>query len=497
MFDDRLERREFVCAVGSVIASLAGLTEVASLKPLRGPRAPSLDKRTFNILVLGDSVMWGEGLEDNQKFSTLVQQWVQKQLPPSYGMAVRLEVFAHSGAVIAPDGNDGKPAKPSELATGAPSITKQVELARDRMHQLKIGLDQVDLVLMNGGINDVGVPNNLFSINPNISSATSAARIATLTQQVAVTPMETLLSSVVSMFPGATIVLTGYYPIVSEQTNADAMYSWVNMIGLLPPFLIAKIVFLKEWLSWLHDRWQQNCNAFDKAIRDGQKGIVAKVNTQLHATDPRIVFVTVPFAPKNCYGTDPGDTWLWTFGDQTFAGGVAEKRRRDCVADGRTGPDLQFCSEGEAAHPNITGAKKYADAIIAALTPFVPRWRAQFAPPPARTMTVRIDPMPTIVLDKEDTMRVFASDRATGAEISTGQVFLGLDGPYALGSEIRHTICRLYKAHVVGNIHIPAKIECDSRVTVKASGYADQVLMLAIPQAILDLIEPEVSPGPP
>src|SRR5437879_5500687 len=67
--------------------------------------------RPFNMIVIGDSIMWGQGLEEGDKISTGVQQWVRTQL---FGLQVKREVFAHSGAVIGPDGGDNRLPKAGE-----------------------------------------------------------------------------------------------------------------------------------------------------------------------------------------------------------------------------------------------------------------------------------------------------------------------------------------------------------------------------------------------
>lgn len=415
--DDLIERREFLGVAAAAVAGLGGLSAgglraaLAHLGRSGGPlanRDGHLDAvRPFNMIVLGDSVMWGQGLEDSQKFSTAVQQWVQAQFP---GIEIRREVFAHSGAVIGPDGGDNSapsPPKSGELPTGVPSVAKQMEMAKTWFRP-----DQVDLVLMNGGANDVGLLNTILNTDPTVSAGWDWKTnwVGNLTHKRAVERMAMLLPNVASTFSAATIVVTGYYPFVSNQTDWDPMYSWINAIGWMPAAWVLKTAFEAVWVGGLHDKWTQNCFVFDTVVRDGQQKVVDDLNRQLgagvvglrpadniptgeglpagHNYQPpashpagRIVFVTVPFAPENSYGTpNPGDTWLWTYGDQLLTtGGVAENRRRACKADGRTGKDLIFCQEASAGHPNIEGARKYAEAIIAALGRFVPQWRTRIA----------------------------------------------------------------------------------------------------------------------
>ena len=58
----------------------------------------------FRILVLGDSVMWGQGLKDEHKFSFKVRDWIcaRRHVAGRCENAddVQVHVEAHSGAVI-------------------------------------------------------------------------------------------------------------------------------------------------------------------------------------------------------------------------------------------------------------------------------------------------------------------------------------------------------------------------------------------------------------
>jgi len=50
----------------------------------------------LQMLVIGDSIMWGQGLKDDEKFSSRVRCWLQQKTDRE----VKLHVEAHSGAVI-------------------------------------------------------------------------------------------------------------------------------------------------------------------------------------------------------------------------------------------------------------------------------------------------------------------------------------------------------------------------------------------------------------
>jgi len=53
------------------------------------------------MIVFGDSIMWGQGLNDANKFSTLVSNRLATYLS-AQGISVDLHVFAHSGATVWP-----------------------------------------------------------------------------------------------------------------------------------------------------------------------------------------------------------------------------------------------------------------------------------------------------------------------------------------------------------------------------------------------------------
>src|SRR5207244_9106787 len=60
------------------------------------PQAAATSERPVTVLVLGDSISWGQGLKDEHKASYLVKSWLEQQT----GREVRQLIEAHSGAVI-------------------------------------------------------------------------------------------------------------------------------------------------------------------------------------------------------------------------------------------------------------------------------------------------------------------------------------------------------------------------------------------------------------
>src|SRR5688500_464062 len=57
---------------------------------------PPSSAAPLRMLVLGDSIMWGQGLREEEKFSSRVKCWLQEKT----NREVKVHVEAHSGAVI-------------------------------------------------------------------------------------------------------------------------------------------------------------------------------------------------------------------------------------------------------------------------------------------------------------------------------------------------------------------------------------------------------------
>ena len=83
--------------------ALAALILIAVAIPAPGQvrdPASSENKTTelepLNLLVLGDSIMWGQGLRDRDKFWWRIKNWLQDKT----GRRVQERIEAHSGAVI-------------------------------------------------------------------------------------------------------------------------------------------------------------------------------------------------------------------------------------------------------------------------------------------------------------------------------------------------------------------------------------------------------------
>src|SRR5262245_19783886 len=194
-------------------AALAALILFSFTISAQTPPAGTAAKsgKAVNLLVLGDSISWGQGLKDEHKAWYLVKKWLEQNT----GRAVHAHVEAHSGAVIGSKGELGSDPRANysldgELSRAQPTVNDQIDNA------LRSFADpaQVDLVLVDGCINDLDSRRLL-------NAANTPESIRQLAEAKCGQPVEDLLSRITTVFPSAHVVIIGYYPIITEYTAND------------------------------------------------------------------------------------------------------------------------------------------------------------------------------------------------------------------------------------------------------------------------------------
>src|SRR6185436_1706544 len=172
--------------------------------PLATPPAAN----SINMLVLGDSILWGQGLKNEHKSWYLVKSWLQE----SAGLRVRERIEAHAGAVVGSEGT----APPEtltlygEISSAWPTLHDQID---DALRAIE-DPSQVDLILVDGCINDVNARRLM-------NAANTPEGIKALAQEKCGTPVESLLVRIASSFPNSHIMVSGYFPVISEKTPRD------------------------------------------------------------------------------------------------------------------------------------------------------------------------------------------------------------------------------------------------------------------------------------
>jgi hypothetical protein len=332
-------------------------------------------RTTFNMITLGDSIMWGQGLPESMKFRNLVQNWLQAQFDSTRAVK-QWPTQAHSGAQIFVDGSEADTVTnlPGEIPSGHPSIKMQVDLTASDLIRAGIRLSDVDLVLLDGGINDVGILNILLPTN-------STGLVKQITDQNCVARMAQLLPRVMGMFTNAAIVITGYFPIASANSDLAALAALTAALGAEAGATVGGGVFggAAGFVGGAvgKDQMVNNSATWNGEAQSGLMSLVNSTNQQSMG-HPRLALAWPDFGPDNCFAAP--NSYLFNVapfnglaGDEAegLAGvhepppnsvnDVAWTRAHDCVAANRPSPK---CNDACMGHPNPLGAQAYANAII-------------------------------------------------------------------------------------------------------------------------------------
>jgi hypothetical protein len=288
------------------------------------------------MLVMGDSVTWGQGLEDGNKFYRLVFDQLSQTYP-----GLQAAMRAHSGAVIGAGINSKWPSLPGEIPVSGPTIFDQCNQYAEP--------SAVRVILMNGGINDVDLR---VLLNP----ATQASSLSDLIEQYCYRDMKLLLQTVAAKFsdPQCRIILLGYYPILSENSEQHGIPFLLKARGIPNAEVLMRSAGVSDPRDLAVRFWRES----DLCL----KAAAAEVNQTFNN---RITYILPPFEARNAlFESDP---WLWSVGmDLAAEDEVVDQRTEACIRLVPGWLDCQICRRASVGHPDPTGAIKYYEAIMSA-----------------------------------------------------------------------------------------------------------------------------------
>jgi lysophospholipase L1-like esterase len=325
-------------------------------------RAASLElvRDFFYMAVIGDSVAWGNGLDDRNKFSALVANTIEQET----GKRVIRQVYAQSGAAIVPDDEDGL--CEFNCFGEAPTVDTSITVQADLIEWPEV----MDLILLDGCINDVGVSTILFAETPD-------DELVSLTEQFCEEEMVILLQKVRSLAPQARIAVTAYFPVVSVESDLFGVRQWVLARG---EEVGKDALEIKEELV-------SKSSLFYESSLQNLAAAVGAVNA-MDESGEKILFAPVDFGASNA--TFAPDSWLWGLTAENELAEPLEIELKlfpeDQVVDFRSAlcgqwealGDVITCLYASVAHPNVAGAGAYAEAIIDRLRArgLLEEWRA-------------------------------------------------------------------------------------------------------------------------
>jgi lysophospholipase L1-like esterase len=380
-------------------------------------------KRPFRMLVLGDSVMWGQGLEDEHKFSYKLKEWICAQR--NGGSCpnkddVQIHVEAHSGALIAKPAEghqkdedrftrDVAPVRyPGEVNNEYPTVWGEVDLARRYYSDNSIPLEQVDLILVNGGINDMGAPRILA---PKILGFL-AGNINDFAKKYCEDDMKLLLDKVADTFPNARIVVPGYFPLVTLETPENLLTETIGYLFLgkkekagnkgeneeespSSPNEVALAHKPSKSLVHMANRsrdWTLASNAAlaaaVKSFNSSRAGLPVMGNKSPSpppGASARALFVPVLFADENAYAAKSALLWklipkgpdvvLECAETNTLKNLISNdelQAKRGCMCEQAGKKNDLICVRAGAFHPNVQGADLYFRSITKELARILP-----------------------------------------------------------------------------------------------------------------------------
>lgn len=353
-------RRDFLKALGAVGGTIA-------LRPdavLAARQRPSLD-----FLIVGDSLIWGQGLEEKDKFYSLTADWLRRE---AFGREknVDLKVKAHSGSTLKlhPDvaekfkkaGREETFYLHPEVNVGFPSTWKQIEVAADEYKAS--GKRGADLIMLSGGITDITVAKVLDPFGDNKD-------LPPLIERYCRDDMYDVLEHAISKHPDASIVVIGYFPMVSKASSQRRLLnSWLESMdfpgGLKP--LANNPVSRKLFFTRIRKKATERSRIFIDLSNKYFQTTIARFN-QKHPG--RAVFVRSPITEAESYEADK--TLLFRMGkDGIPEDSLALRRSAECNRSlpelkKTTGVDhpVRFCEIAGVGHPDPAGSRAYFDEI--------------------------------------------------------------------------------------------------------------------------------------
>ena len=294
------------------------------------------------MLMLGDSVMWGQGHLPFNKFYQLVCDQLQYQ--DEYRGIVPV-MRAHSGAIIGARTDQQWTAKNGEIPVPGPTIQTQCRQYDDDP-------DAVRVVLLDGGINDV-------KVSKIIDPSTTSTELRQSIQDCCYTDMLQLLGEVAAKFsnPKCRIVVTGYYQILSRRSDRTSAVKYLLTRGVADA---ARLLASTRGLSDATDNCKQFYQESDQAFTDA----VAEANK---TAGGRVAFVSSGFADSDALFQH--DSLLWGMTDLQPQDPLEDYRDEVCPNFYRDSPiDCLKCRFASVGHPNGPGAIKFYQAIMTAFS---------------------------------------------------------------------------------------------------------------------------------
>ena len=369
-------RRNFLKGLGTIsalfVASRSGMTSFAADEAV-----------PFEYLIVGDSLIWGQGLEEKDKFYTHIAEWLRSE---AFGnrREVNLKIKAHSGSTLKfhPDeaekykknGCDETYYHKPEVNVGFPSCWKQIEVAADEYREA--GKSGADLIMICSGITDI-TTSRVYDPKGDDDALRAEIKLYCFDD------MYDVLDHAAAKNPNAVIAVIGYYQAISSKTSsAKILNAWLEALSFPRPLKIFanNPIVRPMYFNKLKERAVVRARIWRDESTRNFKDAVEKLNQKYGSQ--RAIMVESPLTEDDA--AEAPKTKLFRMGK----GGVtkdamARERIKDCndslpVLKRTTGIEypVRLCEIAAVGHPDPSGARAYAEAIKNALKPMLNRSRS-------------------------------------------------------------------------------------------------------------------------
>lgn len=362
-----LTRREFLRSIG-----VAGAAAV-----LLGGRELFAQTRSgdaVEMLVVGDSFIWGQGLNEQDKIYSIVAEAIRRgDVGPRRD--VNVKVKAHSGSTIRfnePErtkyqraGRKEEHPMPPEVNVGFPSMWRQVEIAAEEYKTNSIA--GADLIIVSGGITDIAVTELL---NP----FSDINKLPDLIAKYCRVEMSELMRHMIANHPNAQIAVLGYFPIIVEASqNSRLLKAWLESMKFPRLFqpILNNPAGRKVFFSRIKQKAVERSRLWHELSTKELAAAVDRINDEYGTR--RAIFVPSPLTDEHAAET-PNTKLFRIRSNGSTEDPLYEQRKRECreslaVLKRETKIDhpVRNCEIAAIAHPNADGSRMYAESVIRAL----------------------------------------------------------------------------------------------------------------------------------
>lgn len=389
-----------------MIDRAAFLQSLAAAAAVQAGPVPS--ERSFNLLVLGDSIAWGQGLKPEHRWRTLLVEHLQTALRRPV-REIPSEI--HSGAIIGiGDRNEidqpglyqpgtqevsflDRGAYGGEIPSGTPTVLAEL----DALDASPDRDTPIDLVVVSAGINDVRITRLL---DPLARDEYIAALVNLHCRRHLTVVLDRIRTRCVDRYPACRVAVLSYFRIITQDsTKFPSVYDFVSALLSQPPRSAAerrrdRLIrglaeageqvkptpqaptyaelppVVKAMIGAAERFYTESESAISQAVDDANRAPFTPAFT--HVT-PRIgagqaVFVAPPDSPS---------LWEVRFEDRAVfpVDEVADQREAICrslYSPEKAAASLNECRIASIGHPDVAGAEEgYFAAIFDAIASVV------------------------------------------------------------------------------------------------------------------------------